>query len=83
MVATAIMFSLTWLYASGGKRLLRQDAHPAIVSGITRSYLPGPWIYLAATLIAFASPTTSVVLFMAIAVFYVVESSIFGSSAPN
>jgi uncharacterized membrane protein len=83
MVATAIMFSLTWLYASGGKRLLRQDAHPAIVSGITRSYLPGPWIYLGATLIAFASPTTSVVLFMAIAVFYVGESSIFGSSAPN
>jgi uncharacterized membrane protein len=81
MVATAIMFSITWLYASTGRRLLRRDAHPAIVTGITRSYLPGPWIYLAATLIAFASPTASVVLFMAIAVFYVVESSIFGGAA--
>jgi TMEM175 potassium channel family protein len=79
MVATAIMFSITWFYASRGKRLLRPDADPAIVTGISRSYLPGPGIYLAATLIAFASPTTSVVLFMAIALFYVVESAIFGS----
>lgn len=82
MVATAIMFNVTWLYASIGRRLLRRDAHAGIVSGVTRSYLPGPWIYLAGTLIAFASPTASVVVFLAIAVFYVVESSIFGSSAP-
>jgi TMEM175 potassium channel family protein len=79
LVATAVMFSVTWLYASRGGRLLRRDADPAIVSGITRSYLPGPWIYLFATLIAFASPTASVVLFLAIASFYVLESSIFGS----
>jgi uncharacterized membrane protein len=80
MVATAIMFSITWFYASRGSRLLRRDAERAVVSGISRSYLPGPWIYLAATLLAFASPTASVVLFMAIALFYVVESSIFGSA---
>jgi TMEM175 potassium channel family protein len=80
MVATAIMFSVTWFYASRGKRLLRPDADPAVVSGISRSYLPGPWIYLGATLIAFVSPATSVVLFMAIAFFYVLESAIFGSA---
>jgi uncharacterized membrane protein len=79
MVATAIMFNVTWFYASRGKRLLGADADPAVVSGISRSYLPGPWIYLAAALVAFASPTTSVVLFMAIALFYVIESAIFGS----
>lgn len=79
MVATAIMFNVTWFYASRGKRLLRADADPAVVSGISRSYLPGPWIYLAAALVAFASPTTSVVLFMAIALFYVIESAILGS----
>jgi uncharacterized membrane protein len=80
LVATAIMFNVTWFYASHGRRLLRQDADPAIVSGITRTYLPGPWIYLFATLIAFVSPTASVVLFLAIALLYVLESSIFGSS---
>jgi uncharacterized membrane protein len=82
MVATAIMFSITWFYASRGKRLLRTDADPAVVSGLSRSYLPGPWIYLAATLIAFASPVASVVCFLTIALFYVVESSIFGSNDP-
>jgi uncharacterized membrane protein len=79
MVATAIMYNVTWFYASRGKRLLRADADPAVVSGLSRSYLPGPWIYLAAALIAFLSPATSVVLFMAIALFYVIESAIFGS----
>jgi TMEM175 potassium channel family protein len=84
MVATAIMFSVTWFYASLGRRLLRPDADSAIVSGITRSYLPGPWIYLAATLIAFASPTASVLVFMGTALFYVIESSIFGGApAPS
>jgi uncharacterized membrane protein len=79
MVATAIMFSVTWFYASLRRRLLRPDADSAIISGISRSYLPGPWIYLGATLVAFLSPTASVLLFLAIAAFYVLESSLFGS----
>ena len=80
LVTTAVMFNITWFYAARRGRLLRPDADPAIVSGITRTYLPGPWIYLTATLIAFASPTGSVILFLVIAVVYVLESSIFGTS---
>ena len=80
-VATAIMFNVTWFYAALGKRLLRPDADPAIVSGITRAYIPGPWIYLTATLVAFVSPVASIILFGVIALFYVVESSIFGGAA--
>lgn len=81
MVATAIMFNVTWFYASVGRRLLRADANPAVVSGITRAYLPGPWIYLGTTLFAFVSPAGSVLAFLAIAAFYVLESSILGGSA--
>jgi uncharacterized membrane protein len=81
MVVTAIMFNITWLYASRGSRLLRPDADPAVVSGLTRSYLPGPWIYLAAALLAFVSPAASVIAFLVIATLYVVESSILGNSA--
>jgi uncharacterized membrane protein len=80
MVATAIMFNVTWFYASARRRLLRPDADAAVVSGLSRRYLPGPWIYLGATLIAFLSPTASVVLFLAIAAFYVLESSIMGNA---
>ncbi|MDX6508024.1 MAG: potassium channel family protein [Gaiellaceae bacterium] len=79
-VATALLFNATWLYAAVGKRLLRSDADPAVVSGITRTYIPGPWIYLTATLVAFLSPVASIALFGAIAVFYIVESSIFGNA---
>jgi uncharacterized membrane protein len=80
MVATAIMFSVTWFYACARGRLLRPDADAAVVSGISRSYLPGPWIYLGATLLAFASPAASVLAFLAIAALYVLESSIFGNA---
>jgi uncharacterized membrane protein len=75
---TAVFFNAVWLYASRGGRLLRADCDPRVVAGITRTYLPGPLIYLAATLVAFASPTASALLFLAIAAFYVVESSLFG-----
>ncbi len=80
LTATAVMFQAIWLYAALGRRLLRADADDRLVRGITRSYLPGPFIYLAATLIALASPTASVVLYGAIALFYVAESSLFGGS---
>jgi uncharacterized membrane protein len=69
LTLTAVMFSATWFYAAIGRKLIREDADSRTVNGISRSYLPGPWIYLAATLVALASPTASVVLFGAIALF--------------
>jgi TMEM175 potassium channel family protein len=80
LTTTAIFFSTVWFYASIGGRLLRDDADQRIVSGITRSYLPGPWIYLGSALIAFASATASVVLYLATAALYVIESSLFGGT---
>jgi uncharacterized membrane protein len=77
LTATALCFNGIWLYAARGRRLLRADADARAVSGITRSYLPGPWIYLVSTLLAFASPTASVVLYAVIAFVYVLESSVF------
>jgi uncharacterized membrane protein len=77
LTVTALMFNAIWFYAVRGRRLLREDCDPRVISGITRSYLPGPWIYLVATLVAFASPTASVVLYLALALFYVAESSVF------
>jgi uncharacterized membrane protein len=78
LTVTASFYNLLWFYASARRRLLRHDADPRVVSGITRSYLPGPWIYLAATLVALWKPTVSVVLFAAIAAFYMLESALFG-----
>ena len=51
------------------------------MSGITRSFRPGPFIYGAATLVALVQPTVSVVLYGLVAAFYVVEASFFGGDA--
>jgi uncharacterized membrane protein len=78
LTLTAILYSVLWFYAAIGKRLLRADADQRTVDGISRSYIPGPWIYGGATLVALANPTISVVLFGTIALFYVLESALFG-----
>jgi uncharacterized membrane protein len=81
LTATAIGFNGIWFYASRKNRLLRPDADQKVVSGITRSYATGPWIYLIATLVAFASPGASLILFAAFDLFWVTESAIFGRAS--
>jgi len=83
LTATAVCTNLWWLYASRWRHLLRHDAAPRLVAGITRSYLVGPFVYLAATLVALVSPNVAAVLYAAIAVFYVAESSRFGGRTPD
>jgi len=77
MTAVAICFFAFWFYAAVGRRLIAPDADERMVRGISRSYLPGTPIYGTATLVALVSPTASVALFAAIALFYVLESSVF------
>jgi uncharacterized membrane protein len=72
-----VAFGGMWWYAAGGKRLLKPDADPRTVAGITRSFRPGSLVYLGATLLAFASPVASLCVFGALALAYVVESGIF------
>ena len=72
------MFNAIWRYAAWGRRLIRQDADPKVVSGIGRSYLAGPIIYFVATVVALVGPQLSAVLYGLIALFYVLESSVFG-----
>ncbi len=78
LTMTALLINILWRYAATGRRLLRQDADQKVIDGISRSYLPGPVIYLAATLVAFKNPVASAALYGLIALFYVFESSIFG-----
>jgi len=75
---TAVFFNAVWRYAAWDRRLIREDADAKTVVGISRSYALGPFIYLAATAIAFANPVAGSALYASIALFYVLESSIFG-----
>jgi uncharacterized membrane protein len=74
----AAFYGLMWFYAAIGRRLIAEDADQRVVSGISRSFAPGSVIYGAATLSSLLSAYVAVALYAAIALFYVVESSIFG-----
>jgi uncharacterized membrane protein len=76
MTMTAVLFLALWMY--GSRRLLRADADPRVVSGITRSYLPGSPLYATATLLAFVNSLASLIMFAAIAVFYALSATLFG-----
>jgi uncharacterized membrane protein len=75
---TAVFFFCVWMY--GSRHLLRKDADPREVSGITRSYAPGAPIYATTTLVALISPIASFVMFGVIALFYAISSAVFGRS---
>jgi len=77
LTLTAILFNAIWRYAAHNRRLLKPNADARVVEGINRSYLPGPFIYFGATLVAFINPLASAGLYAAIAAFYVLESSLF------
>jgi uncharacterized membrane protein len=74
----AICYGALWFYAAIGRRLLAEDADPRVVSGISRSFAPGSLIYLVATLSSLVSAYLAVGLYATIALFYVLESSLFG-----
>ena len=81
MVTMALLFNAIWHYAIRAG-LLVPSANPREVSGITRSYLPGPLLYLTATVTAFVSADASLVMYAAIAIFYVVSASLWGRRQP-
>jgi TMEM175 potassium channel family protein len=76
----AVTYGSLWFYAARGGRLLKPDADPRTVSGISRSFYPGSAMYALATLSSLISAYLAVALYAAIAVFYVFESSLFGRS---
>jgi TMEM175 potassium channel family protein len=78
LTLTAILFNVLWRYAARNGGLLRKDADEKVVQGITRSYVIGPFTFLVATAVALVNPIVSAGLYAAIAVFYMLESSVFG-----
>jgi uncharacterized membrane protein len=78
LTLTAVMFNAVWFYAVRGGRLLRADADERTVRGISKTFVLGPWMYLVATLLAAIAPTIGAIVFLLFALFWVIESSVFG-----
>src|SRR5215467_1125641 len=77
LTLTAILFNALWRYAVYRRRLIREDADQRAVSGISRSFIPGPIVYFVATVVALFNPIASAALYGAIAVFYILDSTVF------
>lgn len=75
-IAMALTYSAVWFYAAIGRRLISADADQRVVSGISRAFAPGIPSYLLATLSALISPWLAIALFAALAVFYLLQSSL-------
>ena len=83
LTLTAVMFNAIWFYAARRGRLLRPDADERTVRGISKTFVLGPWIYLGATLLAVIDPTAGAIAFILFALFWVIESSVFGRDRPK
>jgi len=77
LLVTSIFFNLLWFYGVLRRGLLSADADEHLVRGISRSYTPGPYLFLAAVVVAFLSPLVSAALLAAIVLFYLLEATIF------
>lgn len=71
----AVAFNLLWRYASYNHRLLSKIVTAAQVESINRQYLVGPTFYGLAFILSFVDVTTSLLLTIALAVFYAITAS--------
>jgi len=77
LVIGTTTFTTMWFYAARSGRLLKPSADEHLVQGMSRTYLPAPLLYVGATLVAFVSPMLSAAIFLGIAFFFLLESSLF------
>ena len=71
LTLTACVWEVLWYRVIQRPGILREDADPAAVAELNRSFWIGLPVYAAGTAIAFVSPVASVAVFGGIALFYV------------
>lgn len=67
-------WNLLWRYAYTDRRLISRDVSAAEIRAFTGNFYVGPVLYVAAFVVAFFSGIASVLLILAVAVFYAVGS---------
>jgi uncharacterized membrane protein len=72
----ALSFNALWLYASRGRRLIGPGSDQRHIDAITRNYRFGPVFYFAAFLLSFFWVAASLLLCLALALFFAVTASV-------
>ena len=77
MLLMAVTYNIWWRYARGGRRLIADDVTDAQLRAVDRAFNPGLVAYGTVLVVAFFSPLASVILTLAIAVFYLPSAALF------
>ena len=71
LAATAAVFTLLWLYAANGYRLVDRNLDPALLRAMTRRYVVGMVLYASAFALAFLNAVFSLALIAGLALLFV------------
>jgi TMEM175 potassium channel family protein len=74
LVCAGLSLELIWLYATHRRQLVAHDLDPELVTFVHRRVLLAPVIYLVAIAVSFVSITAAKVLFVIVAVAYIVPN---------
>ena len=71
LAVTAVVFTLLWLYAANGYRLVGRNLDPVLLQAMTRRYVLGMVLYATAFALAFLNPVFSLALIAGLALLFV------------
>ena len=71
LAVTAVLFTLLWLYVANGYRLVDRNLDPATLRAMTRRYVAGMVLYIAAFALTFVNVVLSLVLVVGLALLFV------------
>jgi uncharacterized membrane protein len=77
MLLMACIYNVWWRYARTGRRLISEHVPDASLLAVDRAFNPGVPSYAIVFAVAFVSPLASVILTLAIAVFYLPSAALF------
>jgi TMEM175 potassium channel family protein len=77
MLSMACVYNVWWRYARTGRRLIAEHVSDRSLSAVDRAFNPGVPSYAVVFAVAFVSPLASVVITLAIAVFYLPSAALF------
>jgi uncharacterized membrane protein len=80
LLVMAALYTLWWLYARTGRRLIDPNVKEAELRAIDRRFAPGLPLYLVVFALAFLSPLAAVILTLLLAAFYLPSATLFNQA---
>jgi hypothetical protein len=80
MLLMATLYNIWWRYARGDRRLISEAVSDSSLEAVDRAFNPGIPSYGLVLVMAFISPLASVIITLAIAVFYLPSAALFERS---